>query len=428
MSNISISCVSISNNTVDWSPVKAGTVPLGHARLAKRSILPRMPDSLAAQLPSADSLLDAPAAESVRRLCRAAIAAGDSAKGRLAAIGNDRTRAASDLRQAVMQLRHVCDAYGPVLEELRPAIVSRRAVALARRLTQGTAVSSGNTRTDAERWDELVAPLRTRLLVWRERHALDSIERPASFASTAADALDRSVERLNRRLTAHAHDATDDTRRAVSVAVYAVSSVLTPLESSSEQASLLLQTVREIAAMPAPHPDAVRVIAAAAASLSGAWRRRAALPVEIERKWLLSALPPHLLAMPFVTIAQGYLPGEELVERIRSISTADGVSWIRTVKLGRGISRIEVEEPATPAIGIALFALTEGRRVRKRRYTVPDGESRWEIDEFTDRALVVAELELPTAETAVSIPDWLAPWVVREVTGEKEFTNWQLAR
>ena len=393
-----------------------------------RSILPRMPDSIAAHLPSADSLLDAPAAESVRRLCLAAIVAGDSAKERLAVIGDDRATAASDLRQAVMQLRHVCDAYGSVLADLQPAMVSRRAVALARRLAQGTAVRSGNARTDAERWDELVAPLRTRLLVWRERHALDSVARPTSFASTAADALDRSVERLIRRLTAHAHESTDSTRHAVSVAAYAVTSVLTPLESSSAQASLLLHAVRETAAMDAPHPDAIREIAAAAALLAGAWRRRAVLPVEIERKWLLSALPPHLLAMPFVTIAQGYLPGEELVERIRSISTADGVSWIRTVKLGRGISRIEVEESATPAIGAALFALTEGRRVRKRRYTVPDGTSRWEIDEFTDRALVVAELELPTADTPVSIPDWLAPWIVREVTGEKEFTNWQLAR
>jgi len=51
---------------------------------------------------------------------------------------------------------------------------------------------------------------------------------------------------------------------------------------------------------------------------------------------------------------------------------------------------------------------------------VPDGELVWEIDEFLDRPLWLAEIELPSADTEVRVPEWLAEYVVREVTGELE--------
>jgi CYTH domain-containing protein len=72
--------------------------------------------------------------------------------------------------------------------------------------------------------------------------------------------------------------------------------------------------------------------------------------------------------------------------------------------------------------------LTDGRRLRKRRYVVPDGTDRWEIDEFTDRELVLAELEIERADRVIRIPGWLAPVLVRDVTDEKEYTNRSLAR
>lgn len=153
-----------------------------------------------------------------------------------------------------------------------------------------------------------------------------------------------------------------------------------------------------------------------------------ALPVEHERKWLLSALPPRVRAVAPSLLLQGYLPGEQLIERVRSVTLHGVTTWVRTVKLGRGISRIEVEEAASEALGTAMFALTAGKRVAKRRYAIAAGDLTWEIDEFTDRALVLAEVELQSADTVVVIPDWLTPFVVREVTDEAGFTNWALAR
>jgi CYTH domain-containing protein len=72
--------------------------------------------------------------------------------------------------------------------------------------------------------------------------------------------------------------------------------------------------------------------------------------------------------------------------------------------------------------------LTEGHRVRKRRYLVEDGDLTWEIDEFVDMPLVLAEVELPTEATAVELPGWLAPLVIEEVTGRPEYLNVNLAR
>ena len=64
----------------------------------------------------------------------------------------------------------------------------------------------------------------------------------------------------------------------------------------------------------------------------------------------------------------------------------------------------------------------------RRSYQLADAGRVWEIDEFSDRKLVLAEIELTSAREEVAIPDWLARCVVREVTGDPEYLNHTLAR
>jgi CHAD domain-containing protein/CYTH domain-containing protein len=148
---------------------------------------------------------------------------------------------------------------------------------------------------------------------------------------------------------------------------------------------------------------------------------------EIERKYLLSAVPPEACAVEPVEIEQGWLPGERLVERLRRLRWNGSEAWYRTVKSGTGLERIELEEATTPEVFAGIWPLTDGRRVRKRRYRVPAGDLVWEIDQFLDRDLVLAEVELAAADMVVEPPEWLQPYLVREVTGEAEFENRQLA-
>jgi CYTH domain-containing protein len=151
--------------------------------------------------------------------------------------------------------------------------------------------------------------------------------------------------------------------------------------------------------------------------------------LEIERKYLLAGLPRLPAVEDLLEIDQGYLPGRKLVERLRRQRSRDGVvKYFRTVKVGIGMQRIELEDQTDRATFEHLWVLTEGRRLRKQRYVVPNGGDRWEIDEFLDRTLVLAELEVPSVETRIDIPDWLKPVLVRDVTDEREYTNRSLAR
>jgi CHAD domain-containing protein/CYTH domain-containing protein len=149
--------------------------------------------------------------------------------------------------------------------------------------------------------------------------------------------------------------------------------------------------------------------------------------VEIERKFLLSKIPDRALTEEPAEIEQGWIPGKELLERVRRVHTSSGDSWYRTVKLGSGISRVEIEESTTRELFESLWPLTTGKRVRKRRYPVRDNELTWEIDAFDDRDLVMAEVELPAPTTPVVVPEWLRPFVVREVTEDPAFVNYNLA-
>lgn len=150
--------------------------------------------------------------------------------------------------------------------------------------------------------------------------------------------------------------------------------------------------------------------------------------VEIERKFLLRGLPPEASRAPAREIEQGYLPGERLVERLRRVRDGERLRHYRTVKLGEGVTRTEVEEETEAELFERLWPLTEGRRVTKRRYRARDGDLLWEVDEFLDRELVLAEVELPSESTPAEPPEWLRSYVVREVTGEPEYVNARLAR
>ena len=150
--------------------------------------------------------------------------------------------------------------------------------------------------------------------------------------------------------------------------------------------------------------------------------------VEIERKYLLRALPDVVRETPALNVRQGYLPGTSLLERVREVLSSNGPTWYRTVKSGAGISRIELEDETTREVFEAMWPLTDGRRVVKRRYRIPEGDLVWEIDEFTDRELVLAEVELQSPDVKVEPPAWLAPHVVGEVTDDPAYTNFRLAR
>lgn len=151
---------------------------------------------------------------------------------------------------------------------------------------------------------------------------------------------------------------------------------------------------------------------------------------EIERKYLLNELPVLPGDATVVEIEQGYVPGKEVRERLRRVRSVDGkaIRHVRTVKLGEGLVRTEVEEEISADLFARMWPLTRGRRVHKRRYATRSGRHTWEVDEFLDRDLVLAEVELSDPNEAIVLPEWLATVMARDVTDEREYSNASLAR
>jgi CHAD domain-containing protein len=128
---------------------------------------------------------------------------------------------------------------------------------------------------------------------------------------------------------------------------------------------------------------------------------------------------PGLTARRETTVEEGFLPGESVFERL--VRVRDG----EVERLYRQISLEEhtAQEECDTALWHALWPLTVGRRVHFRRLELQDPHGLWEIREYTDRHLVLAEaLAPPTARP----PDWLAPLVIDEVTGQPGYRAEQL--
>lgn len=146
---------------------------------------------------------------------------------------------------------------------------------------------------------------------------------------------------------------------------------------------------------------------------------------EIERKFVLDAPPQELDEHPSVAIEQGYLALDGDVEvRVRR----RGEQAFLTVKAGGGRRRVEQELELALDRFDALWPLTEGRRITKRRFLVPAPDGlQFEVDLYGGDldGLVVAEVEFPddAAADAFAIPEWLG----REVTDDPRWKNQALA-
>ena len=147
---------------------------------------------------------------------------------------------------------------------------------------------------------------------------------------------------------------------------------------------------------------------------------------EIERKFLVPAVPSSLELGSGSRLRQGYLAIDGPVEvRVRR----SGDASVLTIKAGSGLARTEVERDLTEAEADELWPATEGRRVEKVRFTASPcrraTSSSVDVYEGALDGLVTAEVEFADGEaaTAFDAPDWCA----RELTGDAAWSNAVLA-
>lgn len=158
------------------------------------------------------------------------------------------------------------------------------------------------------------------------------------------------------------------------------------------------------------------------------------VPLEIERKYLIRDKDMNhevLKRAPIIDIEQMYLiapSGEEL--RIRKRSQGGSSLYFRTWKKRiSGTTRHEIEHLITPS---EYYHLQEFRDpslaiIQKKRYCFTYENQYFELD-LLDRPtkLSLLEVELTEEHDTVILPQFLE--IVREVTGEPEYSNYEIAR
>ena len=157
--------------------------------------------------------------------------------------------------------------------------------------------------------------------------------------------------------------------------------------------------------------------------------------IETERKFIIK-MPDisELSVMEKYTsdeIEQIYLPSAEgRTHRVRSRRTKDGVVYTETEKIRiSAASAIEKEGEISEARFNELRrTILHGTAViKKTRHTFVYGGQVFEIDIYPQwKSSAIMEAELPSEDTALEIPEVIT--VIREVTGNKAYSNAAMAR
>ncbi|CCD94732.1 conserved hypothetical protein [Bradyrhizobium sp. ORS 375] len=143
------------------------------------------------------------------------------------------------------------------------------------------------------------------------------------------------------------------------------------------------------------------------------------MPLEIERKFLVRTDSWRDQATHAEHLRDGLVARQDgLKVRVRCY----GNRTTLCVKSGRrGLSREEFEYEIPRDHADAIFAHCADRIIEKTRHYVPGESGMWEVDVYHGalEGVVIAEIELPTEATVVTLPDWIGD----EVTGDPRYSK-----
>lgn len=152
--------------------------------------------------------------------------------------------------------------------------------------------------------------------------------------------------------------------------------------------------------------------------------------IEIERKFLVTGDGWRAAAHKVVPMAQGYLNDltamatAAMKASVRVRIAGDG-AFLNLKSREPGHTRQEFDYPIPVDDAHALLALSVGSMIDKHRHYVGHEGHLWEVDEFLgdNAGLVVAEIELESADETFAMPLWIG----REVTDSQRYYNLALA-
>lgn len=139
---------------------------------------------------------------------------------------------------------------------------------------------------------------------------------------------------------------------------------------------------------------------------------------EIERKFLVETDDWKVRATGHVSIQDGIV-AETDGRKVR-VRTYDQRATLTVKGARRGSARDEFEYEIPYGDAVLLLQNHCGnQRIEKMRYFVPDGDLTWVVDVYagTMTGIVIAEVEIPTQNAFIPLPDWIG----EEVTGNQSY-------
>lgn len=144
--------------------------------------------------------------------------------------------------------------------------------------------------------------------------------------------------------------------------------------------------------------------------------------IEIERKWLLKELPK--VDFDFVIHIEQYYK-DYLRYRKEVINGSESFICIKKERLGHGVNR-ETWQDCTKEDFIFNYPMHE-KPIKKTRYVLHYEGHDIEID-WLDNGLVMMEIEVKSLSEAIQIPQIIHAQIEREITGDPDYSNYQLYR
>jgi hypothetical protein len=130
------------------------------------------------------------------------------------------------------------------------------------------------------------------------------------------------------------------------------------------------------------------------------------------RRFRLTALPERLRTEPSTLVEEGWLPGQKIEDCLRRVRLPGSVRHYRLVRVGSEARQARISR----RVFASLWPLTIGRRLKKERYEITEGDRIWRVDHLGGD-VVLAETEVASGNDELRLPGWLVPYLREELSG-----------
>jgi len=154
--------------------------------------------------------------------------------------------------------------------------------------------------------------------------------------------------------------------------------------------------------------------------------------LEIERRFLLKKLPDLTKPHKLFIIKQYYNKTEGGVIRYREsreyANFPNKYEKIIKLKVSKGINNEEDFEIDQLQFFNEIQQIKNLKSIKKHRIVFEENGLKWEVDSFNDLKLIICEVELKSLKQKIQIPEHIQKVLIKEITGEYEFSNYNLAQ